>query len=190
MTPKPYYNTTNCIRAFVLGCDPTAFDRNNKPLEIEYVFDITKDKRYFAGINSNLKRIGLCKECVYVQNLVTGYQDFITAQNNNWKNIALSEISARKDEFDNFDPDRKMPVFLTSMLLYDVLLNEGENPFTAKELYELKTEIPVPAHKNKLGRPLIPLFRHYAYAMDNPERFAYLQKLKGLFATVSSEVII
>jgi hypothetical protein len=42
-------------------------------------------------------------------------------------------------------------------------LNDGERKWKASEIYALKTEIPIPPEANKLGRPLIPLYRHYRY---------------------------
>ncbi len=175
--PKPYINEINSIKAFVLGCDPTAFDKNKNLIKFEYVFGILKDKRYFAGINSSLGKIGLDQECVYIQNLITNYQDKVTADNKRWKDIAKEEIEPRKLEFDRFDPEHKLPVFITSKLLYDVLLNENEVCYTAKELYQLKTEIPILPEKNKLYRPLIPLFRHPAYMLSNHKQTEYVKRL-------------
>jgi hypothetical protein len=62
-------------------------------------------------------------DCIYVQNLVTDYLDKCTAENKAWKEKALQYIEPRKQEFDKIDPSSKIPVLLTSGLLYDVLLN-------------------------------------------------------------------
>jgi hypothetical protein len=181
-TPKPYFNPKTTIKAFVLGCDPTAFDKDKKLLQFEYVFDLKNDKRYFSGILSNLKRIGLELDFIYVQNLVTDYLDKCTAENKEWKGIALQYIEPRKQEFEMIDPTGKIPVLLTSGLLYDLLLNEDQTKYSPKELYQLKTAIPVPAENNKLNRPLIPLYRHFNYRLSNEEHIQYKDALRRYFS--------
>lgn len=174
--PKPYFNPNKTIKAFVLGCDPTAFDKEKNLLQFEFVFDLKNDKndkRYFSGISANLERIGLELECVFVQNLVTDYLDKCTAENKAWKEKALQYIEQRRQEFDKIDPTGKIPVLLTSGLLYDVLLNEDQTKYSPKEIYQLKTSIPIPSENNKLGRPLIPLYRHYHYSLANKEHLQY-----------------
>jgi hypothetical protein len=164
--PKPHSPPKESIKAFVLGCDPTAFYKNGAPRKFEYVFNLQKkgDKRYFAGILKNLEAVGLCLDCIYVQNLVTDYQSEETAKNKNWPAVAALEIPLRKQEFDAIDPSGKLPVFLTSQHLYKILLNEGIQPKTPTAIY--KGAIPVKAEDNKLGRPLVALYRHYKYAVD------------------------
>jgi hypothetical protein len=163
--PKPHIPPKASIKAFVLGCDPTAFDKKRNRRVFNYVFDIEGDKWYFDGILKNLEAVGLCMDCIYVDNLVTGYQEEETAKNKNWGSIAAREIPLRKQEFDAIDPSGKLlPVFLTSQHLYKVLLNEGIQPKTPTAIY--KGAIPVKAEDNKLGRPLVALYRHYKYAVD------------------------
>ena len=173
--PKPHIPENP--RVFVLGCDPTAFDKNDERLEFKTVFNIgTKDKRYFAGILSNLNHLGLNLENVYVQNMVTEYLDKETSKNKKvWKQKAKESIAERKTEFDRADPGGKWPVFLTSWLLYDVLLNDGLASKNPKELYE-SAEI-IPPSQNQLGRTLIPLFRHHEYKY--PKWFDYAEKVMG-----------
>ncbi|MBU1145140.1 MAG: hypothetical protein KJ971_04710 [Firmicutes bacterium] len=170
-TPKPYRIYKNNVKAFVLGCDPTGFDKNKNRLEFEYVFDIGGDGRYFAGILANLKELDLNLNDIYVQNLVTSYQEKETAKNKEWNKIANAFIEERKKEFDSIDPSKQQPVFLTSELLYKVLLNQNQKRFTAKELYETKEIVPVPSNANQLGRPLIPLYRHYAYSLKTKQEY-------------------
>lgn len=169
--PSPYHNKAIKTKAFVLGCDPTAFKEGIRR-DFEYVFDIKKDKRYFVGINTNLKSLRLDLECVYVQNLITAYQDFVTSDHPNWKEEALKYVKARKEEFDTIDNLGKLPVFLTSELLYKVLLNEGEIQMKPIELYNSINNFFIPANKNKLSRPLVPLYRHPAYSLKNQNKFA------------------
>lgn len=85
---------------------------------------------------------------------------------------ALKYIKARKEEFDNIDKSGKLPVFLTSELLYKVLLNEGEIPLKPTDLYNSESDFFIPAYKNKLSRPLVPLYRHPAYSMKNKQEYA------------------
>jgi len=160
--PSHYHNKAVKTKAFVLGCDPTTF-KNDIRLNFDYVFGIKKDKRYFAGINTNLRSPGLDIESVYVQNLITAYQDFVTTDHPNWKEEALKYIKARKEEFDTIDKSGTLPVFLTSELLYKVLLNDGEIPMKPTELYNSENDFFIPANKNKLSRPLVPLYRLHAY---------------------------
>jgi len=164
LPPKPWI--VDQPKAFVLGCDPTAFYKNGAPRKFEYVFNLQDkgDKRYFAGILKNLKAFGLGLDCIYVQNLVTDYQPTETSKNKNWNNEALKSIPLRRKEFDDVDPTGNLPVFLTSQHLYKVLLNDGIQPETPATLY--KESMPIPAMQNKLGRPLVVLYRHYKYAMD------------------------
>lgn len=170
--PSHYHNKAVKTKAFVLGCDPTAFDKEGKRIEFEYVFGIKKDKRYFAGINANLIGLGLDQESVYIQNLITDYQDKVSGDNPNWNEQALKYIKSRKEEFDTIDKSVKLPVFLTSELLYKVLLNEGEIPKKPSELYNSESDFFIPADKNKLSRPLVPLYRHPAYSLKNQNKFA------------------
>jgi len=172
--PKPHIPKKT--KAFVLGCDPTAFDKNGSRLEFDFVFDVGKDKRYFAGILSNLNHLGLDLENVYVQNMVTDYLDKETSNNKKvWMQLAGESIVDRKKEFDRADPGGNWPVFLTSWLLYDALLNDDMPRKTAKELYE-SAEIISP-EQNQLGRKLIPLFRHHEYKYQ--KWFDYGEKVKG-----------
>jgi hypothetical protein len=165
------------IKAFVLGCDPTNFSDNGKPVELTYVFGIGQDHRYFSDILSNLQLLGFHLEDLYIQNLVTEYLNEETGKNKNWEAKANKHLAARKTEFDTIDPTGQIPVFLTAERLYQFLLNDNEKKWKASELYALRTEIPVPSHANKLGRPLIPLYRHYQYNLLKwPEYLSNLQR--------------
>lgn len=160
--PQPYYGTAKPLKAFVLGCDPTAFDKNKTRLQFKNVFDIDGDGRYFASVLANLKALGIYLDDIYVQNLVTDYQEKETAKNKHWEVVALRYVPDRRIEFDRIDPSKKMPVSLTSELLYKALLNDAEEREKAKDLYDSE-EVVIPAEKNKFGRPLIALYRHYQY---------------------------
>ena len=142
-------------------------------MKFDTVFNLDgKDQRYFAGILANLNEIGIRKDEIYVQNMVTDYQQLESSKNKSWIKIAQYYISQRVSEFDQIDPSRKIPVLLTSELLYKALLNKGEKRIQAKEFYNLKTEIPIPTSANQLHRPLIPFYRHYAYSLSVKNEYA------------------
>lgn len=176
--PNPLKNR-NCLKAFVLGCDPTGFDSERKCKEFEYVFDIGGDRRYFAGVLENLNLLNLTLDDIYVQNLITDYQDEETTKNDHWGEIAIQYITERKEEFDNTDPNKLVPIFLTSEHLYKVLLHPNQKRHTASELYSNNDLIPIKPEDNRLGRPLIPLYRHYSYRLE--KQTDYLAFLKSIF---------
>jgi hypothetical protein len=190
--PKPYCKNPGKVKAFVLGCDPTAFSKEErlKPVELRKHldfktvfnldfkpgFNLGRDKRYFAGVLSNLKEIDLSLENIYVQNLVSDYQKEESSKNRDWIRKAQGYIKGLIEEFDKIDPSRNTPVLLTSELLYKALLNDGIKKVPARDFYELKAEIPIPPDVNKLGRPLIPFYRHRAYALGDKHK-AYSQQI-------------
>lgn len=184
MPPPAAWKVAN-PRAFVLGCDPTAYytdaDGKRYPLVFKHVFDLGgPDLRYFSAINNNLLELGLDYETdIYVQNMVVDYQPDETTKNKNWNNEALKSIEQRKKEFDDVDPTGRVPVFLTAERLYKVLMNAGEPLLTAKELYEQEI-VMIPAVKNKLGRPLIALYRHPRYNYKNQE--PYFKRVREAFS--------
>jgi hypothetical protein len=188
--PNPFLTHKDTIKAFVLGCDPTAFTKiekekpseERKYKEFKVVFDIGVDKRYFAGILANLEEIGLGKETIYVQNLVTDYQKEESSKNKNWLKIAQDYIAPRMKEYDEIDPSRKIPVLLTSELLYKALLNKGVKRIPAKEFYALKAEIPIHEGVNQLKRPLIPFYRHLAYSLSSKR--AYTERIKAVLLSL------
>ncbi len=178
-SPKPFCVNPGEIKAFVLGCDPTAFDKNQDRLEFEYVFDLGKDQRYFAGVLNNLELIGLSINDIYVQNLITDYQEKETGKNKEWNKIAKQSIPARKMEFDSIDKSGSIPVFLTSEILYNVLLVQGVQKYKAQEFYVMEASLPILASYNLLNRPLFPLYRHFRYKLN--EHKSYLIYLQSFF---------
>jgi hypothetical protein len=114
---------------------------------------------------------------------VVDYQAEETSRNKNWNREALKNIAPRKLEFDAVDPAGRVPVFLTSERLYKVLMNEGEPLLTATELYH-QDNVVIPAEKNKLGRPLIALYRHPRY--NTREKVGYFCRVKNALAKYKS----
>ncbi|HPR27005.1 MAG TPA: hypothetical protein PLG29_11625 [Lentimicrobium sp.] len=181
--PKPWI-VPNPV-AFVLGCDPTAFKAEDKgkpkeerePVIFRTVFGLDNGLKYFGGINANLDALGLkYKTCTYIQNLVTDYQVEETSKNKEWDNTASGSIDARRTEFDTIDPTHKIPVLLTSERLYKVLMNAGEPLLPAQELYKQES-VMIPADKNKLGQPLIALYRHPKY--NYSRQIDYFNRVKN-----------
>jgi len=91
------------VKAFVLGCDPTNFSDNGRPVELDYVFGIGQDHRYFSDILSNLIHVGLHLENIYIQNLVTEYQIEETGKNKNWDTVAALNLIDRKKVYLTFN---------------------------------------------------------------------------------------
>ncbi len=167
MKTPDHFKGTSTLKAIILGCDPTAFDKSKKRLEFNTVFDIRGDKRYFAGILANLREINLTLDDIYVQNLIPEYRKVESSKDKNWVNEARNYIKDRKLEFDRVDPTGKVPVFLTSELIYKALLNDNEKPRTPADIYDHPEQFIIPASLNKLGRHLVPFYRHPAYSMKN-----------------------
>ncbi|RIJ45490.1 hypothetical protein D1614_22735 [Maribellus luteus] len=180
--PKPYCINRESIKALVLGCDPTAFDKHGNLRKFEYVFDLGNDKRYFNGILKNLQLVGVQINEIYVQNLVTEYQSKETSKNQEWNLLASKSIPARKNEFDRIDGTSDIPVFLTSEVIYKVLLKRDCLKIKARDFYEGNAPIPVSATDNYLGRPLFPLYRHPYYKLELHENYA--KKVKSYFANM------
>lgn len=183
--PKPWIGSKP--KAFVLGCDPTAFDINSNgergPVLFYTVFNLGgSDLRYFASIQKNLGKLGLENTMyLYVQNLIPDYQDEETSKNKQWNLFAKESIPDRRAEFDKIDPDVKLPVFLTSERLYKVLMNPGEKLLSASALYQSEN-VMIPAEKNLLGRPLIALYRHPSYNYNKqPE---YFKRVKNILNSI------
>lgn len=116
----------------------------------------------------------MSQDDVYVQNLVSDYLEEESSKNKEWIRIAQRYIPGLIKEFDKIDPSRRIPVLLTSELLYKALLNDKEKKIPARDFYELSAEIPLPPDVNKLGRPLIPFYRHRAYSLGNYKGYSSL----------------
>jgi hypothetical protein len=160
--PKPYCLDKSNIKAFVLGADPT----NPSGRKFEYVFGIhSGDRRYFAGIERNLKAIGLTLQDVYVQNLIQEYLDIQTGENKTWELSAEKWTPLAAKEFDAMDGTRTIPVLVTAERIFRFLNNQPTPK--AKEIYSGKMDVPF--YDNKLNRPLIPFYRSFSYALDKKE---------------------
>lgn len=166
------------IRAIVLGCDPTAF-KNKIQVPLKTAFGIGQDGRYFAGIKANLALLNIGLDNIFVQNLIPQSRNVESSTDPDWIQFAQSYIPDRVKEFDNLDPSRAIPVFLTSELLYKALLNKDQFPKKPIEIYNNENEVIISASANKLFRPLIILYRHPAYSFKM--QTVYKEKLQKHF---------
>ncbi|MCB0824019.1 MAG: hypothetical protein KDC09_15080 [Bacteroidales bacterium] len=167
MEPKPFYFNKSNIKAIVLGADPTNYSYHAKQVNLQYAFGIGQDPRYFQGILENLNLLGLHLEDIYIDNLMTGYQGQETSKNKNFATAARQHVPELKKRLYKIKNSKNLPVFITAYDIYKALLKDGEKVLTAHALYSLESEIPIPAEKNLMGRPLIPLFRHDDYKLES-----------------------
>lgn len=149
----------DAVKAIYLGCDPT---NNSYKIEFDYAFAHehkgSEFRQFLKMHTEQLKEIGLNWNTVYTQNLCRNYFKEETGVNKIWKKVADEFwIERLKEELSVFDPN--IPVLITSQLLLEVLGDKETSKYTAPDIYEGKKEIPIPAHKNKLGRPLIAVYR-------------------------------
>lgn len=169
--PSPFCIDRKKVKAIVLGCDPSNRSDNGKTLRFCTVFGIgTGDHRYFRDILSNLKSVGLGLENIYVQNIIPYYMKKETTENKYWNEIAEILLKDLIKELDSFDKKKKIPVFMSSEVIYKFLLNDKKDYRKPKDLYNIKEYLPVKKEINKLGRKLFPLYRHYQYRLST-DRF-------------------
>jgi len=180
---KPYCGEKE-IRAIVLGTDPTAFDIYKNVKNIEYVFDINGDKRYFAEIRSNLNYLyyednrfhNSIENYLYVQNLCPNYLEHQTSDyyKEAWVSFMIDNgyVEKLKKDIDRF-PD--LPIFLTSSILLDVFCSKD----IKKPSYYYGNKKFIEPEENKLNRLLIPLFRHWKYALYHTENLAYTNAVRN-----------
>ncbi|MBL7960903.1 hypothetical protein JNL27_11765 [bacterium] len=163
--PSPFCISPESVRAIVLGADPSTKDGKT----FSYVFDLDpnnpSDDRYFKGIEDNLKLVGLTMSDIYVQNVCQNYFLKETGeQQKDWEKAAKVWIPYLKKELDaNFDKD--VPVIATAEIIMKALLKDGVELASAKSIYSAKYKIPFSKSSNKLGRPLIPIYRHFQYTL-------------------------
>jgi len=180
MNPKPFRFNKSRIKAIVLGADPTNQSDHGVRAELIFAFGIGQDPRYFKPILDNLNVLGLHLEDVYIDNLLSGYQEIVTGKNKQFIEKAREHCPEFVRKLNRAVPDKTIPVFITAHVIYKVLLKDGVKVSSAMDLYDLKPGIPVPAGKNLLGRPLIPLFRHNDYRLNKKKEYAaYLNKCLG-----------
>jgi hypothetical protein len=180
--PTPFCYNPKQVKAIVLGADPSNFsDKGNRKI-LTKAFGIGDgDVRYFQGIYKNLKEIGLCLEDIYVDNLIQDYLEFESSDFKRWEPVAKENIAACLNRLDSIDKKHKLHVFLTTEVLYKVLINS--DPIPAEQFYLHPEKIPVPAEVNKLRRPLIPFYRHQDYSLLIQKWNPYRLRIKELLSS-------
>lgn len=180
--PTPFcYNPKN-VKAIVLGADPSNFSDSGKRKILTKAFGIGDgDARYFQVILKNLKEIGLCLEDVYVDNLIQDYLEFESSNYKLWEPVARSNIPNCLDRLDTIDKKRKLPVLLTTEVLYKVLTNSDF--ISAEQFYLHPIKIPVPAEENEIRRLLIPFYRHKDYSLLIPKWNSYRIRIMDILVS-------
>jgi len=177
--PSAFCIDTHHVNAIVLGADPTNFSDRKQRKELTKAFGIGDgDPRYFRDILKNLESVGLVLNDLYITNCVKEYLKEQTSQNNEWHSKASKSLPDLIKELDAFDKQRKIPVFLTAQKIYEFLVFERAK--SAKEIYSKPELIPINREANKLGRRLIPMFRHYGYQLQNWSE--YRDRIKEILA--------
>lgn len=161
--PKPYYPEISNVKAIYLGCDPTNTKYNNR---FDYVFALPDGvgyhfENFVAAQSRQLSLINLTWGDVYTQNLCQNYFTKESSDNPDWNCAAEYWIKILTAELEQFD--KNIPVLLTSELLYQVLLKNKVKRVNPINIYNNPETIPIPPDDNKLGRPLIPLYRPSRY---------------------------
>lgn len=187
--PKPWNPGLEKVKAIYLGCDPS----NRSQDRFEYAFALmSMNPRYDLFLRShteNLEQVNLGWDSVYVQNLCQNYFEEETSKNLKlWRRVAQEFwIMRLKEELSTFR--QSIPVLLTSQYLLEVLAFDGYEKVPAFDFYNCDHPIPVPAIKNHLARPLIPLYRgrnpriNEPYHLSNVRWWAYRESIKMVLNT-------
>lgn len=176
--PTPFCFNRRKVKAIVLGADPTNFSDHSKPVKLSKAFGIGDgDPRYFQGILSNLKSIGISLEDIYVTNVISDQLEYETSKNKDWQLYAEKSLHRLIADLDGIDPKRKIPVFLTAEVIYKFMLYDDLEATSAKDLYSNPHAIPIDKENNKLGRYLIPLYRHPKYILSSVKWKGYRNRI-------------
>lgn len=91
-------------------------------------------------------------------------------EKNEWIRVAIEWITQLKQELDELDSERKLPILITSEYLIPPLVYDKYDLYSASYYYKRCKFIT--KDQNKLQRTIIPLFRHCTYILDEK----YLEK--------------
>jgi hypothetical protein len=161
--PKPYIGGRK-LKAFLLGCDPGNKSNEGKTVLIDTVFGLENiNSPYFKKTKLNLNQLGLDLEDLYIQNVCRNYfyTDTFKQKESDWKKAAKYWLDLLKKEFNEVDSKIEVPVFITSEIIFNVLLNNNRPP--AIEIYTNKRILE--PNENFLERKLIALYRHQNYQL-------------------------
>jgi hypothetical protein len=167
--PLPFFCHLSEVRAIVLGTDPS----NQQTNALKQVFGLEEPQSvYFASFRSNLAILMLTDSQIYVQNLCKNYFKDGSEQNPCWLAVAELWTPLLKRELDSILPSN-IPVLLTAQKLLQALTtNEHLHVVPAQEIYSRR--LLVEPHESKLGRLLVPMFRHYQYNLSQWPHYAEL----------------
>ena len=179
-TLKPFVHDIKKVKAILLGPDPGNKTPAIKTGQLQYVFGINgNEKSNFQAIERNLHAIGLTRNDIYAQNLVKDRLPKATEDFDKWVHLAWKWLPVLEEELDSFDPDRRIPVLVTSeRIIYFLSL---EPLPTARETYLAADDGMVKSDENWLGRLLIPFYRHHYYSLEKSEYKQYRDTLRRLF---------
>jgi hypothetical protein len=176
--PKPFCFNKKKVKAIVMGADPSNFSNHGSTVFLDFVFGIgSDDSRYFRDILKNLNQVGLHLEHIYVQNLVRNYMPDETGKSKHWEIFADKWVDGLKVELHGIDKKREIPVLVTAERIMKFLVVDGYQLLRARSIYDCSVN-PIPSGMNKLGRPLIPLYRHQDYQLEKRDK--YRTSLKDL----------
>lgn len=158
--PKSYKGSK--LKAILLGADPT--NNGTKELkgliELKTVFGIDEYNEFFRPQLINLNGIGLNKENLYIQNVCRNYFKEQTSGNKQWSEAAKIWLPLLNEELNGVDPDKKLPVLVTSEVIMKVLINS--KVIKAREIYDKC----LPFYSDILNREVFALYRHPAYTLS------------------------
>lgn len=152
---------------------------------------------YLGNIYENILALGLNKSNLYIQNLCRNYTTKETSKffsrgdsikniedielrkqriklemlNNRWVNLASEWINSIKNEFNEFDPQCKIPVFITTEYLLLPLIEIENIEYIKNPEDYYNNNFIIPKERNLLGRTLVPLYRHDKYKLSKNIRY-------------------
>jgi hypothetical protein len=183
--PQPFCFDQKAIKAFVLGTDPSNFSDDGKPKTLHTVFGIgTGDARYFSGILSKLKAVGLSLETIYVLNLIPHFLSFEPSGNKKlWLKFAETWLDDLNKRLDETDPEGSIPVFATAEILFK-FLRPDLNKLKPTEIYHFNDQNNLinllTNSSERMKRVVVPFYRHFRYQLSNPEFARYTSFLKTI----------
>lgn len=187
--PDSYCENPGAVRAIVLGTDPSyKLKKGAEFNKLQFVFELDRYKHdphnpYFDSILENLKLLGLDLSSVFVENVCRNYFTKVTYENDVWKDAAQLWIPSMKAELDRKFPDMNIPVLMTTEIIYHVLIHDQSLIRTSRDLYKIESAVPIRPEHNKLGRPLIPLYRHYEHKLKRHTE--YKERIKKILNSAS-----
>lgn len=205
-----YISNKEKLEVIVLGCDPSS---TNQKIIFETVFDIGnpmyeddfRRNPYFRDIMLNLICIfeednpvnfdevfetEKTYDRIYVQNLCPDYLEKCTGYyKSKWSKWIKNDSSGAgyvrtlKTELDNLDPDRKLPVLLTSSYLLEALVDRRKikgRDLKFRSYYQGYRGF-IDKEENDLERVLIPFSRNRqaGYMLESEDNKKYCERIKN-----------